>query len=40
MVANEQIELNAFCIMSNHVHLIWQPLEEFNIKLANVIFVN
>jgi REP element-mobilizing transposase RayT len=25
MVRNRQIELNAFVIMSNHVHFIWQP---------------
>jgi putative transposase len=28
MVERKQIELNAFVIMSNHVHFIWQPLDE------------
>ena len=26
LVADKRIELNAFIIMSNHIHLIWQPL--------------
>ena len=26
MVAKKQINLNAFVIMSNHVHIIWKPL--------------
>ncbi len=26
MVANKRIELNAFVLMNNHIHLIWQPL--------------
>ena len=26
LVTNKRIELNAFVIMSNHIHLIWQPL--------------
>ena len=26
LVENKRIELNAFIIMSNHIHLIWQPL--------------
>lgn len=26
LVADKRIELNAFAIMSNHIHLIWQPL--------------
>ena len=29
LVTNNQIELNAFVIMINHVHLIWQPLCDF-----------
>ena len=29
LVAERQIELNAFVIMINHVHLIWQPLFGF-----------
>jgi REP element-mobilizing transposase RayT len=29
LVTNNRIELNAFVIMSNHIHLIWQPLSGF-----------
>ena len=29
LVTNNRIELNAFVIMSNHIHLIWQPLFGF-----------
>ena len=28
-MADKRIELNAFVIMSNHIHLIWQPLVGF-----------
>ena len=29
LVVNKRIELNAFVIMSNHIHLIWQVLPGF-----------
>lgn len=29
LVKNERIVLNGFVIMSNHIHIIWQPLGEF-----------
>lgn len=29
LVTNKRIELNAFVIMSNHFHVIWQPLFGF-----------
>jgi putative transposase len=29
LVTEKRIELNAFVIMSNHIHLIWQPLFDF-----------
>ena len=29
LVAEKRIELNALAIMSNHIHLIWQPLFGF-----------
>ncbi|MBS1742841.1 MAG: transposase, partial [Bacteroidetes bacterium] len=29
LVINRRIVLNGFVIMSNHIHLIWQPLNEF-----------
>ena len=30
LVSDNRIELNAFVIMSNYIHLIWQPLFGFN----------
>lgn len=30
LVTNNRIELNVFVIMSNHIHLIWQPLSGFS----------
>ena len=30
LVTGNRIELNAFVIMSNHIHLIWQPLNQFS----------
>jgi putative transposase len=29
LVSDERIILNAFSIMSNHIHLIWQPTFDF-----------
>ena len=29
LVTDKRIELNAFVIMSNHIHLIWHPLSGF-----------
>ena len=29
LVTDNRIELNAFVIMNNHIHLIWQPLSKF-----------
>ena len=29
LVKEKRIELNAFVIMSNHIHLIWQPMFGF-----------
>ncbi|MGN6341489.1 MAG: REP-associated tyrosine transposase [Ginsengibacter sp.] len=29
LVTDNRIDLNAFIIMSNHIHLIWQPLPGF-----------
>jgi REP element-mobilizing transposase RayT len=30
LVREKRIQLNAFVIMSNHLHLIWQPLPDFS----------
>ncbi len=32
LVAEKRILLNAFVIMSNHVHLIWQPTFDFSLS--------
>ena len=29
LVSKKRIELNAFVIMSNHIHLIWQAMNDF-----------
>jgi putative transposase len=29
---SERIELNAFAIMSNHVHFIWQPMKHYSLS--------
>jgi putative transposase len=37
MMQHRRIELNAFVIMNNHIHLIWQPLPDhslFSIQLS------
>ena len=31
LVTEKRIELNAFVIMSNHIHLIWQPMFGFTL---------
>ena len=36
LVSEKRITLYAFVIMSNHIHLIWQPLGEFTIKNRHV----
>ena len=40
MVLNKQIELNAFVIMSNHVHIIWQPLKDLTPTQIHSSFTN
>ena len=40
MVSNEQIELNAFVIMINHVHIIWQPLGNYTPSKIHSSFTN
>jgi len=37
MMEHKRIELNAFVVMNNHIHLIWQPLPGhslFSIQLS------
>ncbi|MEO6254126.1 MAG: transposase [Ferruginibacter sp.] len=39
MVNDKRIELNAFVIMSNHVHLIWQPLQDHTLTNIQASFL-
>ena len=39
LVNEEKIELNAFVIMSNHIHLIWQPLFDFTPSVIQASFM-
>lgn len=39
LVSKERIELNAFVIMSNHIHLIWQPLPGFTASAIQASFM-
>ena len=34
-----QIEVNAFIIMSNHVHIIWQPLQHYTLTQIQTSFM-
>ena len=35
----KRIELNAFTIMSNHVHIIWQPLQNYTLTQIQTSFM-
>jgi putative transposase len=39
LVYEKRIELNAFVIMSNHVHIIWQPLQQFTLAQIQTSFM-
>ena len=39
MVANKRIELNAFVVMNNHIHLIWQPLAGHSLSSIQLSFM-
>ncbi len=39
LVDDKRIELNAFSIMSNHVHIIWQPLQHYNLTQIQTSFM-
>ncbi|RYY45254.1 MAG: transposase, partial [Chitinophagaceae bacterium] len=40
MVHKKQIELNAFAILNNHVHVIWQPLGIYSPAQIHSSFTN
>lgn len=39
LVSDKRIELNAFVIMHNHIHLIWQPLVGFTSSAIQAFFM-
>lgn len=39
MVDDKRVEVNAFIIMSNHVHIIWQPLQHYTLTQIQTSFV-
>jgi REP element-mobilizing transposase RayT len=39
MVENKRIELNAFTVMDNHIHLIWQPLPGHTVSSIQLSFM-
>ncbi|HTN07942.1 REP-associated tyrosine transposase [Agriterribacter sp.] len=39
LVQYKRIELNAFVIMNNHIHLIWQPLPGHTLKSIQLSFM-
>ena len=39
MVENKRIELNAFVVMDNHIHLIWQPLPSQTLSSIQLSFM-
>ena len=39
LVENKRIELNAFVVMHNHIHLIWQPLPGHSLSSIQLSFM-
>ena len=39
IVENKRIELNAFVVMDNHIHLIWQPLPGHSLSSVQLSFM-
>jgi REP element-mobilizing transposase RayT len=39
LVNEKRIELSAFVIMSNHVHIIWQPLQQYTLTQIQMSFM-
>ncbi|RZK01722.1 MAG: hypothetical protein EOO43_23975, partial [Flavobacterium sp.] len=40
MVENKRIELNAFVVMDDHIHLIWQPLPGHSLSSIQLSFTS
>jgi REP element-mobilizing transposase RayT len=39
LIDNKRIELNGFVIMSNHIHLIWQPISKYSMNAVQSSFM-
>ena len=39
LVAENRVEVNAFVIMSNHIHLIWKPLQHYTLTQIQTSFM-
>ena len=39
LVDDNRVEVNAFVIMSNHVHIIWQPLQHYTLTQIQTSFM-
>ena len=39
MIENKRIELNAFVVMDNDIHLIWQPLSGHSLSSVQLNFM-
>ncbi len=39
LVNDKRVEVNAFVIMSNHVHIIWQPLQQYTVTQIQTSFM-
>ncbi len=39
LVRDNKVEVNAFVIMSNHVHIIWQPLQHYTLTQIQTSFM-
>ena len=39
MVKHKRIELNAFVVMDNHIHIIWQPLPGHSLSSIQLSFM-
>jgi REP element-mobilizing transposase RayT len=38
LVGENRVEVNAFVIMNNHVHIIWQPLQHYSLSQIQTSF--
>jgi putative transposase len=39
LIDDKRVEVNAFIIMTNHVHIIWQPLQHYTLTQIQTSFI-